>query len=208
MKNSSLTSSWNDAWYPPHSSYYDSGYSDQIPVRQGDILNLGLDCDNAEQEGWLGCIVIHPSCEIITRKASKIQVCRVRQLQEHDESMQENISAGESTDSNLNVRVAMAHTFFLAPVIGNIEFSEPMFADFRALALVDKNEVTKDRRVAIMTHNARVYFIRRYLYWRQRWKIPIDKVLALEKVRISRDTDFEGPRPVWAPLSSSITPSG
>lgn len=211
MKNSSPTSSWNDSWYPPHSSYYDLGYPDQIPVRQGDILRLEFDedndDDNSEQEEWLGCIVIHPSCEIITGKASKIQVSRIRQLQEHDENMQTNIAAGESTDRNGNVQVAMAHTFFLAPVIGSIEFSEPMFADFRALALVDKSKITSHQRVAIMTHDARVYFIRRYLYWRQRWKIPIRTVLDLEKLRIGRDAYFEGPRPEWAPLSSSITPS-
>ena len=206
MKNSSLTSSWNDSWYPPYSSYYDSAYSDQIPVRQGDILKLGSNCDSAQREEWLDCIVIHPSCEIITGKASKIQVSRIRQLQEHKEGMQEYIIAGESTDSNGNIRVAMAHTFFLPPVIGNIDFSEPMFADFRDLALVDKNKITSDQRVAIMAHDARVYFIRRYLYWRQRWKIHIEQVLALEKRRISRDTYFEGPRPAWAPLSSSTTP--
>ena len=120
--------------------------------------------------------------------------------------MQRSIVAGENTDSNGNIRVAMAHTFFLAPVDTNIEFSEAMFADFRQVALVDKDKITTDRRVAIMAHGARVYFIRRYLYWRQRWKIQIDQVRSLEQRRISMDTNFMGPRPAWAPLHST-TPS-
>ena len=148
MNNSSLTSSWNDSWYPRDDRYYVSEDAEQIPIRQGDVLALGSTCRNARGEEWLGCILIHPSCEVITAKASKIQVARIRQLQEHEEGMQEKIVAGESTDSNENTRVAMAHTFFLPPVSDNSQFSSPMFADFRDLALVDKGTIKRDRRIA------------------------------------------------------------
>ena len=207
MKSSSLTSPWNDSWYPRDDGYYVSENVEQTPIRQGDILALGSACKNAEGEEWLGCILIHPSCEVSTGKTSKIQVVRIRQLQEHKEGMQEYIVAGESTDSNGNIRVAMAHTFFLAPVEDSIGFSSPMFADFRDLTLVEKDMVTRDRRIAVMSHDARVYFIRRYLYWRQRWKVHIETVLNLERLRISEDPNFQGPRPAWAPLGGSTTPS-
>ena len=199
MKNSSPSSMLYDAWYPPAESYYSEDDPDVVPIRQGDILRPKSIYDGSMDKTWLGCLVIHPSCEIITQKARKIQVCRIRLLQEHGKNQQASIAAGETTDEDGNTRVAMAHTFFLPPVSEDHRFDHPMFADLRDTVLVDKTEITTDRRIAIMTHDARVYFIRRYVYWRQRWMLPIQDVLELEKERIGRDANFSGPRPVWAP---------
>ena len=53
-----------------------------------------------------------------------------------------------------------------------------------------------------VTHDARVCYIRRTLYWRQRWLVRLDEVRSLEANRISADTTFEGPRPIWAQLTA------
>lgn len=201
MKNPSPSSLWTDTWYPIDGRYYSADDPEIVPVRQGDILRPESICGEGLNKPWFGCIVIHPSCEIITQKAPKIQVCRIRRLVEHGENQQAAIVAGETTDRDGHVRVAMAHTFFLPPVPQRSPYSEPMFADLRDVASINREEVSSENRIAIMTHDARVYFIRRYIYWRQRFKLELQDLVDLETGRIGRDANFMGPRPAWAPYT-------
>ena len=197
----SLSSLWADRWYPLDDRYYSVDDPEIVPIRQGDILRPESICNEGFRTPWFGCIVIHPSCEIITQKAAKIQVCRIRRLVEHGANQQESIVAGEIEGRDGHVRVAMAHTFFLAPVPERSPYSQPMFADLRDIALIDRTEVSKEHRIAIMTHDARVYLIRRYIYWRQRFKLDLEDLVDLETERIGKDPDFTGPRPAWAPYT-------
>jgi len=58
-------------------------------------------------------------------------------------------------------------------------------------------QVTVERRVGTMSHEARVSFIRRYLYFRFRLLVPFAQVLALEAARIAVDGAFVGDKPGW-----------
>jgi hypothetical protein len=82
-----------------------------------------------------------------------------------------------------------------------------MFSHFREIALVPKEHFTSERRLAALTHEARVTFIRRDFYFRYRIMLTFDDVEALEAVRISSDKNFVGPRPKWAPLAEEADPS-
>lgn len=97
-----------------------------------------------------------------------------------------------------NVRVAFANTFWLPPAEPAGEWSEPMFADFREVACVDRDHFDASKRVRAMTHEARLYLIRRKIYFRYRWNLSIDDVRRTEAERISGDPAFTGPRPDWA----------
>ena len=180
-------------------NYAEAGL-ENIPVRQGDLLEAGSTCLDSRSRSWYGCVVVHPSCDIVTRKVEHIQVCRVRRLREQSSKYQKMIVAGQSIDDQGRARVAMVHTFFLPPVKDDGPFSEPMFADFLHAARVPIEEIGTERRVAALTHDARNCFIRRSLYWRQRWLLTMANVQELERRRISADPDFLGPRPPWAPL--------
>jgi hypothetical protein len=78
-------------------------------------------------------------------------------------------------------------------------FDVDHLTDFRDVAVVNLDQLPPASRVAAMTHEARVYLIRRELYFRYRWKVPIESVRANEADRISGDPAFQGPRPEWAP---------
>jgi hypothetical protein len=94
------------------------------------------------------------------------------------------------------VRIAFAHTFFVAPVQGGA-MDVPMWADFREVALAPREQFTQDARIGALTHDARVTFIRRYLYFRLRWSLSFEQVRDMEAARIAADPAFGGPRPDW-----------
>jgi hypothetical protein len=89
----------------------------------------------------------------------------------------------------------MAHTFFLPPVG---QLAEPMFADFRQPTIIPRADLDPGRRIAALTHDTRVYFIRRKLYWEQRWLMDLGDVRRLEGDRIGHDEHFIGDKPKWA----------
>ena len=130
----------SETWYPRHNSYYAEAGLENIPVRQGDLLEAGSTCLDTRGKSWYGCVVVHPSCDIVTGKVNHIQVCRVRRLREQSKKYQEMIVAGQSTDDQGRARVAMAHTFFLPPARDDGPFSEPMFADFLDVAKYDRRD--------------------------------------------------------------------
>jgi len=74
---------------------------------------------------------------------------------------------------------------------------EPMYSDFRTVAVIPRDLLNIEHRMAALTHDSRVLFIRRKLYWEQRWLLRTEAVQSLEADRIRMDTRFQGPRPSW-----------
>ena len=104
---------------------------------------------------------------------------------------------GQQVLDDHRVRIAFAHTFFLAPVEDSrLDF--PMWADFRDLALAPRDQFSPEARTGTLTHDARVTLIRRYLYFRLRWSLSFAQVRDMEAARIAADPAFAGPRPAWA----------
>lgn len=182
-----------EAWYPPFETYYvPSEEIADYPVRQGDIFPVppGIDDDPP----WLACQIVHPTCEFSKRGVKMIQVIGVHALNVVQTPFQEAIVAGEE-EKDGQLQIAWANTFFLPPP-PNTEV--PLFSDFRRVRLASRELFTADSRIAALSHDTRVHFIRRKLYWEQRWPISVETTRDLEARRIRSDTAFEGPRPAWA----------
>ena len=191
-----------ESWYPLQEDYYMAPIGADVPVRQGDLLETPSTCLDSKGRPWLACLVTHPSCELVTGKVPMAQVCRVRRLKDHGRKHQLSIVNGESQDDEGAFRIAMANTFFLPPIDGGTRFDEPMFADMREVRMAPLEELTAEHRVAALSHDARVHYIRRSLYWRQRWLVALSDVRRFEANRIINDPHFKGPRPEWAPSAS------
>jgi len=184
-----------DAWYldaaavyvPPHDA---AAY----PPRQGDIfgpIEVG-------GERWIACQLVHPTCDLKKPKVAQIQVVRVHALSEIPEPADRAAICTGWLERDGAILVAFAHTFFLPPITG-AEVDEPLFSNFREVTQVDKGQlIDQIGRHAALTHEARVSFIRRKLYFRYRFGFSSEDVRALEAARIGNDPDFEGPRPAWA----------
>jgi hypothetical protein len=186
-------------WYPKHTEYFvQNPQPEEWPVRQGDVLAPPEQFGPDSEDPWFACQVVHPSCELVAKSNPKqVQIVRVNPLASLDLKDQESVVRGYQTKEGNDV-IAFAHTFFLPPVA----YSEaPMFADFRSNRLVPRSAVVSDRRIATLTHEARVYFIRRKIYWEQRWFLDHDDVKRLESRRIASDVAFKGPKPTWAFIS-------
>jgi hypothetical protein len=183
-----------DSEYPDAGLYYISpADAGAYPVRQGDLfpaIEVG-------EEKWSACQLVHPTCELAKASVKNVQVIRVRPFTAlPDDHARARVAAGlEEVDGQ--IRVAYAHTFFLAPVSGTAHHDQPMFSDFRDVTLVDREGLLGMKRVAAMTHDLRLYFIRRKIYFRYRFRLGIDAVIDLERMRIRGDPDFVGPKPTW-----------
>lgn len=188
--------SLSEGWYPPAENYYVAEPDPaEYPVRQGDLMLPPSETPVGSNKPWLACLVIHPSCELGAKShPPDPQVVRVLALRSASEKSQPDIVLG-MREVNGASRVASASTFFLPPV-GRLE--EPMYGDFHQPARIPRAELSADRRIAALTHDARLYFIRRKLYWEQRWLMELDDVLGFERVRISNDSAFVGDKPAWA----------
>jgi hypothetical protein len=185
-----------DAWYPVAEDFYVSGATPEMyPIRQGDLMVRPDDVLDSKGKLWHACQVVHPSCEMVAKKDPKeLQVVRVYPLATVSSRHQESILRGATTVDG-QWRVAWAHTFFLPPVG---ELTEPMFSDLRQVARIPRDQLAVERRIAALTHDARVYFIRRKIYWEQRWRMDLEDVYGLESVRIGSDLAFIGDKPEWA----------
>lgn len=182
----------SDAWYLNIADYYvPQASSGAHPSRQGDIFAApsGL-------ETWTACQLIHPTCDLAKASVNRVQIIRVYSLDAiADEKQKSGICAGW-VEKDGKVQVAYANTFFLAP-IATLAGDIPLFADFRQMEMAVKNSLL-ERRVAALTHEARVSFMRRELYFRYRLRFSFDEVKSWEAARIAVDPHFEGPRPTWA----------
>lgn len=139
-----------DAEYPNQRLYYvASAEAGAYPFRQGDLfppLAIG-------EQKWFACQLVHPTCELKKPSVKQVQVVRVRPLTAlADDAAKSRVTAGlEEVDGEL--RVAYANTFFLAPVAGSDTYGQPMFSDFREVALVDRQQLMAAERVAAMSHD-------------------------------------------------------
>ena len=193
-----------DPWYPPASEYYvPEGEVALYPVRQGDVFPPPQDADD-----WAGSVVVSPSCEV-QRKGVDVQVARIRRISDLLDAFQRTaVTYGFDTRDPAIVKVAFAHTFWMPPAAETGPLSDALFADFRDVRVVPQAALDRERRVRAMTHDARVHFIRRKLYFRYRWLLSVDDVRALEAQRIAGDPDFIGPRPAWATLEAGSNEPG
>jgi hypothetical protein len=184
-----------DAWYPLAADYWvDPAEEAEYPPRQGDLF-AGVETPYGR---WHTCQLIHPTCELAKSAVTEVQVIRVHQLTEiADPTQQAAVTAGFQERGGV-VQVAHAHTYFLAPQSGDV----PLFSNFRELVLVPKADLL-ERRLRAMTHDTRVSFIRRALYFRFRVMVGMDDVRRWEATRIMNDPAFAGPRPEWAPAAST-----
>jgi hypothetical protein len=183
-----------DSPYLHHADYWvPAGEAAADPVRQGDLFS---DVTVGGEE-WEAALVIHPTCELGKASVPEIQVARVRRLDAvGDATQRAQIVAGIAEAGGV-LRVAFAHTFFVPPVPGT-DLHEPMWASLRDIGSAARDQFTVAARAGALTHDARVTFIRRYLYFRFRLAVSFEQVRALESARISADAAFAGPKPDWA----------
>lgn len=182
------------AWYMHRSRYWVAPeQAPDHPVRQGDLF-----ADVQAQDGsWNAALIVHPTCELGKTSVKEIQVARVHRLAAlPDVAQRARVQAGFQEREG-NVMVAFAHTFFVAPVPGST-LAEPMWADLRDIASSPRDQFDASKRVGALSHDARVTFIRRYLYFRFRLALRFEQVRDLEAARIGADPAFSGPRPDWA----------
>jgi hypothetical protein len=182
----------SDGWYLDAAGYYVA--ADRVaeyPLRQGDVVAA----PKADGESWVAALILHPTCELGKRSVKRVQVARVRTLDELADDFERSLVVAGYREVEGGRRVAAAHTFFLAPW----EAGGPAcFASFRELGEVSRAELSSARRLAALTHDCRVTLIRRYLYFRFRLAFRLEDVRAWEAQRIANDPHFEGPRPTWA----------
>ncbi len=183
-----------DAWYPQAADYWvDPSEAEQYPARQGDLFGE-MDTPYGR---WDACQLIHPTCELVKAAVTEVQVIRVRRLSEIVDPRQQAAVVAGFRERNGVLHVAHAHTYFLAPA-----GDEPLYSNFRELALVPKRKLL-ERRQRAMTHEARVTFVRRAIYFRHRILVAMADVRRWEATRITNDPAFAGPRPEWASMPSS-----
>lgn len=181
-------------WYVHRSAYWvPAGQAADYPVRQGDLfgpVRVGSD-------SWGAAIIVHPTCELGKPSVGEIQVARVRSLSALPDDRQRVAVQAGLNERDGQVRVAFAHTFFVAPVPGS-HLAEPMWAHLREIAPAARGQFTREARIGALMHDARVTFIRRYLYFRFRLALSFEQVRDLEAARIGADPAFQGPPPAWA----------
>lgn len=181
-----------DSWYLDASEYYVPGAdASEYPLRQGDLVAV----PSFGEERWAAAQIVHPTCELAKRSVREIQVARVRPLADLEDDFQRALVVAGYREVDGHRRISLASTFFLPPWE---EDGPACFANFRELASVARSAATKRKRLAAITHDCRVTFIRRYLYFRFRLAFALADVRAWEASRIANDPAFEGPRPAWA----------
>lgn len=183
-----------DSPYLHHADYWVAAVeAGEYPVRQGDLF---ADVQTADGAHLDAALIVHPTCELGKASVRNVQVARVQPLDAlPDQNQRQRVVAGIS-EKDGGLQIAFAHTFFVAPVEGSaLDF--PMWADFRELVLAPREQFIPDARIGALTHDARVTFIRRYLYFRLRWSLSFEQVRDMEAARIGADPAFAGPRPDW-----------
>jgi hypothetical protein len=181
--------------YLHHADYWvPAGEAGEYPVRQGDLFADVQAVDGAHLDVVQ---IVHPTCELGKPSLATVQVARVRRLDALSEDNQRRQVVAGIVEKGGAIRIAFAHTFFLAPVEGSA-LDAPMWADFRDLLLAPREQFSVESRIGALTHDARVTFIRRYLYFRLRWSLSFEQVRDAEAQRIAADPAFAGPRPEWS----------
>ena len=180
--------------YLHHADYWvAAAEAGEYPVRQGDLFANVQTADGAHLDAAL---IAHPTCELGKASVTNVQVAQVRPLDVLPDETQRQLVVAGISEKDGSVRIAFAHTFFVAPVEPSA-LDIPMWADFRELVLAPREQFTQDARIGALNHDARVTLIRRYLYFRLRWSLSFKQVRDMEAARITADRAFAGPRPDW-----------
>ena len=181
-----------DPWYPDPAHYYvQSSEAGEYPLRQGDLIGP---VSGPNFSAGLAQIV-HPTIELNKKSVELVQVCMVEPLSVLADDFQRGLVVAGQRERDGRMLIAAANTFFLAALqLGG----DAMFADFRRLHLVSQDEVRLDKWLAALTHDCRVHFIRRWVYFRFRILLALQQVRELESQRKGNDPAFEGPRSNWA----------
>lgn len=148
---------------------------------------------------WDAVVIISPSCEVVSKSDadSAIHVVRARDLTKQSGPQRAAVTAGWKLVED-EPRVAFANFAYLPPVASESAFNRDMYADFRQVRRVRHEDLVSAGRIAAMDHDARVALIRREIYHKYRWLVPMADVRALEAERIRLDPAFCGPKPAWA----------
>lgn len=193
-----------DFWYPGADEYWVRAIdADAYPLRYGDVFatpELAV-CRSASGKPWSHVVVLHPSCELGAKAADDTEalVARVNAVTHIGANQRAAVRVGW-TERGGSLRVAHANTFWMPPLPGQRDDID-WYADFRRAQRVPLSHLREAGRSAAMTHEARLYLIRRELYFRYRWLVDIEAVRDNEAERITGDTQFAGPRPSWAPAA-------
>lgn len=94
--------------------------------------------------------------------------------------------------------VAYAKRAYLGPVPYSPTHNVESFIDYTQTVWVNFQELRDAGRIAALDHDARACLIRREIYYKYRWKVPLSQIQALEKIRIDDDPQYQGPKPSWA----------
>jgi hypothetical protein len=181
-----------DPWYPPASEYYVSSAETQLyPPRQGDLF--GPIEVNGKTHAMLQ--LVHPTCEIGKPAVEQVQVCATHSLVDLPNNNERSWVVAGMRERDGRFLVAQAHTFYLPSTESE---AAGRYSNFRQMLLVDRDAIDESTRLAAITHDCRVHFIRRWLYFRFRIPLSVAQVRELEAERIRGDVNFVGPRPAWA----------
>jgi hypothetical protein len=196
-----LTDVISDNWYPLAADYWvPPDQEDSYPIRYGDLFRAPpLDvCRTAKGKPWSAVLVLQPSCELTAKAADDTQVlvARVNEVSDISAPQRPAVRVGWSEREG-QVAVAHANAFWMPPHPAQGDDTD-WYADFRRLQPVPLADLRHVGRLSAMTHDARVYLIRREIYFKCRWITPLGQIFDLERGRILNDSQFIGPRPAWA----------
>lgn len=191
-----------DSFYPPTAEYWvDPAEAHAYPLRYGDLCATPRVPELRRKTGkyWHRVLVLSPSCEMGAKATDSTQVLVARVYAADDgigEKQRAAVRMGWQENGGRR-KVAHAATMWLAPPPNGPQ-DRDLFADFRTARPVPLADLRTAGRVAAMTHEARLYLIRREMGFRYRWMVDLEAVRAAEAERIRNDEAFEGPRPDWA----------
>lgn len=192
----------SDQWYPRAEEYWvPEAQVTEYPIRYGDLFVTPENsaCVTTSGKPWKQTLVLHPSCELGAKASDDtyVLVARVNKVTDMGSSQRSRVRTGWS-EKDGQVFIAHANTFWMPPYPGQDSSEDDWYADFRKLASIPLSELTQAGRVAALTHEARIYLVRREIYYKYRWLVSIEEVRLAESDRIGNDENFEGPKPTWA----------
>lgn len=195
----------SDAWYPAADAYWVPPLeAHAYPLRYGDLCATPELDDLRTSKGklWDKVLVLHPSCELGAKAApdTEVLVARVNHVRTIGKKQRPAVRVGWA-ERDGKLWVAHANTFWIPPLPDQGDDLD-WYADFRRLRSIPLETLRASGREATMSHEARVYLIRREIYFKYRWLLDFNEVLGAEAQRIGNDPAFEGPRPEWASSGS------
>ncbi|MGI8808565.1 MAG: hypothetical protein ACR2KK_12105 [Acidimicrobiales bacterium] len=187
--------------YPAASEYWvDAAAVDKYPNRYGDVFATPEvdECVDRKGRRWAHVLVLHPSCELGGKAAAdtEVLIARVNAVTAIGATQRAAVRMGWREVDGEAVH-AYTNTFWLPPIPGQDDDAD-WYADFRRLQRVPLGALLDAGREATMTHDARLFLIRREIYFKYRWQVSHADVQAAEASRINGDSNFVGPRPDWA----------